>query len=510
MSVLSWAQGLRSFGGRSSRTHDAEAQVQSSMPTTEDEWASYYTRREMAYLGEPYSLGEIVDQRLFRALDPSGNIISETRRLTRDVQHVVDMDTAGICGTSWTLQPSIESATAMRFAEAAARLWKRSQVAERREAWVRWGASMGDFSLEAVRTSSSKPYRPVLVAYDPRWIKALDYDRDTGLRLVRAVISAPYFDAAQISAHGEVQNDDGAAHTYTRVLTPDRVDVYVDGKLDEAASGEHGLGVVPLAQLQMTPYTDPSHGLWAAQGLDAPLSMVDSLLTQISAIGNRHANPLLAIFGSQIESGGGALFALGRILNGVASDGRVEYVEAAMQGVTTLLEAAKYAREQARQTLPEFLFSDSSAAASGSSLNFRAQQYVTKIESVRGRWFATLARVSGYALALEDGRAWDPEAPGVMVSAPPVLPINAAAEIQSLVDARQLGGLKAVDIVQHLQRIGIVPADADPTTYEAEVAAELDQSRQADAAALATATGLPTPPVQALGPPVVSPAPKGQ
>ena len=74
-------------------------------PQTFDEWQRVYGRREAAYTGRLYDLEELRHHRLFRALDPGGAVIAETRRLTRDIQHVVDVDAAALAST-WTIEPA--------------------------------------------------------------------------------------------------------------------------------------------------------------------------------------------------------------------------------------------------------------------------------------------------------------------------------------------------------------------------------------------------------------------
>ena len=59
-------------------------------PESRQQWLDLYQRRHEAYVGDPYTVADMKTLHLFRALDESGDVLAETRRLTRDVQFVVD------------------------------------------------------------------------------------------------------------------------------------------------------------------------------------------------------------------------------------------------------------------------------------------------------------------------------------------------------------------------------------------------------------------------------------
>ena len=51
--------------------------AQLSPPETHDEWHERYNRLHDAYLGAPYDLATIKARKLFRAVDPDGDLIAE-------------------------------------------------------------------------------------------------------------------------------------------------------------------------------------------------------------------------------------------------------------------------------------------------------------------------------------------------------------------------------------------------------------------------------------------------
>ena len=82
-------------------------------PETHDQWVEWYNRRESAYLHDPYSLAESKAFRLFRAFDPNGDILSITRRITRDIQHVTDTGAGAIAGGTMLIEAATDDAAAV-------------------------------------------------------------------------------------------------------------------------------------------------------------------------------------------------------------------------------------------------------------------------------------------------------------------------------------------------------------------------------------------------------------
>lgn len=465
MSILGWLGGRtidRTLNGTNQALHSSFR-----YPESHEEWVERYNWLWSGYVGDPYQVSAIKALGLFRALDASDKVIAETRRLTRDIAHVVDTD-ARAMANGVQLVNAVESPAARQMEETGRAILARSKARRVMGAWARCAAGLGDVGIEVARTNATRPFSTKLVGHDPRCFEAV-YDA-TGTVLERVIIKADRFDGPDVDGMGNIVHADRLG-TYRKVLNAESVTVYRDGRLSESESGAHGLGVVPFVHFPFTPtIADPGHGIWAAQGLDMALAMMDSLLTQVQAIGNRHGNPHLVAVGVRFGSGGDEM-KLGRVISGVPQGGSVQYTEAQLTGVSVLLDAIATAREQARATLPEFLFSQAGASASGSALNFWAAAFVGKMEEVRGRWFASLIDAVEMAEAMDRGARWDPSGL-IAFNAPPVLPVNASTELDMVVKAKEQGGLKRIDFVRHLQRIGVVPADADPAEYAEEVRVE--------------------------------------
>ena len=447
-------------------------------PANHEEWCKRYDGLDRAYLGLGYRLEMVRKLKLFRAVDPTGQTIAITRRLTRDVQHVVDTDARSM-SNGIRIGPEGEDSDEATTERGKA-IWKRSKLSSAASRWARLCAGLGDVMMEAVRLDGTAPYDVRIVGYDPRYVQ-LEYDVETGTEIVKATIEIPYRSSPE--AADDITTTEAEEHVYKRVLTKTAIEVFIDGARQEELSGEHKLDAVPLVHVPFSPWTDPAHGLWAAEGLEDALALVDSLLTQMLAVGNRYASPLWVAKGFKLRAGADLNF--GRVLS-IPSDANFTAQEPSLTGLATLLAAAEATRALARETLPEFLFTDAGASSSGTALNFRATAYVQKMLEVRSaRWFPALEIVTEYALALEDGAAYDPEVRNVAVVAPPVLPVNVGDKIDTLIKARDAGGLKMSDFIAHLQTIEIVPDTVDPVAYAAEVAAEQVVLANIEAQALA-------------------------
>lgn len=449
-------------------------------PETHEEWIRHYSWLHDAYQGAPYAVGDMKALGLFRAIDPDGTVIAETRRLMRDIQHVVDTDAQAIAPAGLTIDSADGDAPDTDRAWA---VWRRSRVAQLMPRWARWECSMGDIGLEAVRFGPSDVR---IVAYDPRHMR-VEHDMETATEIERVVISIPYVDAPEIDAHGEARSA-AVAHTYVRFIDADEIQVFVDGHLDEAQSGPHRAGVVPFVHIACQPYIDPEHGLWAAHGLEYSVAMVDSLLTQIAAIGERYGNPILAAVGVTVADGS-KVSRMGRIASGIPIGGSLEMVESTLAQIGQLLAAATQQREMVRETLPEFLFTDTSASASGAALNYRASAFVAKATEMRSRNYDALARITQIAVEMESGTAHVGDEARYVVSAPPVLPVNRAEELEGIHEALDRGGMLRVDYVRHLQRLGIVGAEEDPIEYLAAVEAERAISRAEETGSIQSILG---------------------
>lgn len=496
---MAWQHTIRSWWGAAEGSTAAPSSTTAPLkyPQTFDAWNAWYARLQRAYEGAPYTTAEVDAWRLFLGVDNAGEVIAETRRLTRDIQHVVDTDARAIAGSAWTLEdPTWEApegaegeAAESPLLEAGEAVWERSGVQVEKGRWARVACALGDIVLEAVRTSAMQPHETTIAQYHPAWCR-VEKDQLTGTRIERLIVEYTAFEAAVVAESGVV-TDTGLTTRYTRVVDAQEVKAYRNGKLIPEESGPHGAGTTPVAHLICTPFVDPEHGLWAAHGLEGCLATVDSMLTQIQAIGARHGNPLLALTGARFEADG-AEFGLGKKIGGIPTGGSLQYVEASLQGVATLLEAAQRAREQARETLSEFLFTDSGANSSGDALSWRATAFASKAEEIRGRWFDQLARLTGIAVAMDAGRPYDPERDRLRIVGSPILPVNAAKEAATLQAIRDAGGLTNADYIAGLQRLGYVSNDHTPTEYAQAIADErhADAQRVADREAAAVRAAL--------------------
>ena len=428
-------------------------------PESEDDWQREYGRRHEAYVGDPWSVADMKALHLFRALDENGDVLAETRRLTQDYRFVCDTDTAALLGDGLSLQGA-DRADGLA-------VWERSGLVLHSERYAREFAVKGDIHFEAVMGSDGLAR---VVAYSPEHV-TVTYDPETATRIVRAIVTIPYFDAPDVDGQGNVSEEHQILHTYRRVITPDRIDVYRDGALQPGESGANTLGVCSLVHVPFIPYTCPEHGLNAAHRLDDSLALIDSLLTQIQAIGARHGNPLLASAGAQVDADSD-VFKLGRTVNGPA-DWSLGYVEPSFAGISSLLETAQQHRETLRETLPEFLFTESGANSSGSALNFRASQFVQKMRPIRQRLHGAIALATALAVHLDRGTRPGASAVVLHVEAGDILPANVTATLEQLrVVEESLGGLLPADRVAALQRVGLVPKDVDPARYASELADE--------------------------------------
>ena len=430
-------------------------------PETRQEWLDLYQRRHEAYVGEPYSVADMKTLHLFRALDEEGDVLAETRRLTRDVQYVVDTHVDAILAEGLTLTRAPDGdASDLARAEA---IWDRSGLDQHLERYVRDAAVLGDLHFEAILSSDGTGAR--VVAYDPQHTE-LTYDSETGTRLERAIVTVPYFEPPEVDAHGNVTEAHEIMRIYRRVISPGRIDVYRDSVHVPGESGSNALAVPTAVHSPYIPYRIPEYGLSAAHKLDDALSLIDSMLTQIHAIGTRHGNPLMQSAGANVAAGSD-INKLGRIVNGPAG-WSMSYIEPTFQGISTLLSAIQTHRETLRETMPEFLFTESGANSSGSALNFRATQFVSKMKKIRNRVYRALAQAIQIGIALERG---GPLRTGtIAVEGGDILPANVIAMLEELRIAHGIQPIKPSDVVRVYQRAGIVRTDEDPETYAAETA----------------------------------------
>lgn len=444
-----------------------EERASKAYPDTDQEWIDRYDRLESAYLSEPYTVAEIKAFHLFRALDDNNDEIDVTRRTFSLFKFVVETDVGGCLGGRVALEledGSTDASETERAAELVAgeSVWKRSHVDEQLETWVRSTLVMGDYYLEAVRTSGSAPYRTTIVGYDARNVVPT-YDHLTGTQLVKVTITDGYVDDDAMAPDGVVER--GAMHTYRREVTAERIDVWIDSVHNEALSGPHNAGVCPVVHLRCMPFRLPDHSLPAAVGIEEALRVADSLSTQAKAILTRFANPIGYIAGAKVPEGS-SIQKFGRWFSG-PNDMKAAYLEPSGQMIQQLTEQLGLLLKHIEQTNPEFMFADNEANVSGESRAFKASAFENKIGGIRGRIFSALARIVGIAVAMDADQPFDPERKAFRIDAPPILPRNVAGEVKMLTSVRD--ALMPGDFVRHLQRLGLVGLHEDPDAYAAKV-----------------------------------------
>lgn len=436
-------------------------------PRSPEEWNTRYSWLFGQYAGEPYSVGDIKQLGLFRALDDNGNVIAETRRITSDVRHVINTDASAIAKQlSLQARPGAPAGV-VPVGEA---IWRRGRVQAYLRKWSTESAAMGDFHVEAVwRSGGSRPVR-----YDPRHVELI-YD-DEQIDIEKAVITVPVF----ASAEGERSPDgtplDQPLYIYRRTLTREAV-IVEEGSVDSATgfvekgSYRHNLGYVPLVHVPFIPFGPPEHGLWAAHGMEEVCAAIDSYMTQLRAIANRFANPILYLKGARLGDGSD-VFKFGRVLQGIPADGEVGYLEPQLI-ISQLWEAIQAFKSDQRQTIPEFLFSGAGANTSGEALKLRASEFESKMEDVRGRMYGGLSMVTQMCAMLDDGASgFTPEELWYRIDAAPILPRDRSAWMQLVQSARSAGLITKETGIRHMQAIGLVDEEADLDAYAAELEEE--------------------------------------
>jgi hypothetical protein len=443
-------------------------------PATHLGWVNRYQYLLDAYHGETYTQHQCKELNLFRALDDDGKIIALTRRLHRDIQYIVDTGRQALALGQLTLHRT-EGTTEAEY-QSALDIWARSMPASQGSVWSLLLCCTGDLYLEAARVTPGS-MAVSLLSYSPDKVYT-EYDIAAGIRMVRAIVTSDVMGEAQVDVDGNV-TEAAALYRHQRTLTAEDITVEaelprtVEGdtqrELDRAASGPHGLGVVPLTHIRCIPTVYPEHSLPVTHGIDRGLAEVDSMASQISAVADRFGNPKPFLFGAKIGDSS-ALGRFGRWINAWGNNSdkiSAGYLEPSMDGVTRLQEALERMIRDIRLTFPEFLFvgGGSTANLSGEALRLLQSRYEAKYLDIRARMYAGLERALAIGVALEQRREYDPTRHPVRISAPPLLPADKKAELEALTLARGLGAISPVDLVRHLQRLGLASGDVPADDY---------------------------------------------
>lgn len=486
MALLDFMTGRRAATPNTTATPQAAIKP---LPQTHEEWTLKMEVQEAWYDQARYTADESATGNLFRAEREDGTLIIETKRLTRDIQFVVDADRKLLFkGLTIEVVPTGNDAADAAYLEAAVAVWTRSQGVEQSAEWGLLLCKRGTMYLAPVlHPVGMGEKKAFIVGYDPVHVRTVF--SPTGLPIMdKASIKLMWRDALELAPDGELSSNP-IQHTSVRLMGPRTVELevldaegelevrdvafpmwittFINGVVEDEQSGDPGIGPhVPLVQLKFQPSGQPEWGLWACHGMEPALASIDSLWTMIQAGGARYGNPTLFLFGARLdEEGIDSAQRFGRMFHGMDSEARAEYLEASMSGAVLLLSAVQDQRKAIRETLPEFLFLDSGANSSGKALSFRASELVSKIEEIRDRIYPCIARALEMAVSMDTGVEYTPDTRRLKITAGPVLPVDTAALIESLAKVDSMSAIQRVDVVRHLQRVGLVPIEADPVEY---------------------------------------------
>ncbi len=446
------------------------------IPTSEVGWRQHYSDRWGAYTGEQYSETVQADIPLFRAFDLNNKLIATTRRLCRDVAHVVDVGKSALALSEVTYSPVPDISAEERAA--LERIWARSRIAELGELWGQHVCLAGDYYLEAYRRSDGQV---TIIGHDARTVYPY-YDEETWSTIEALTITKQWEEEPVVDVYGNV-TEVSSLHFHQREIRADRITVTrsVNGKAagdTPEGEGDHGLRALPVVHLRAVLLDQPEHSLWVGHGLDAAIAEADSLYSQISAISKRYADPHLVVIGPEM-SGDSKVLHFGRIINISGSpeevaNAEVKYLESDLSAIKALLEAIDRLLGDVRLTLPEFLYSGASGL-SGEAIRRLENRFVRKYSAIRQRIYAGLAEILSKAVSLQLRRPYDGRAL-LKIEAPPILPADAASEVDMLVKAAASGDVLQVDRIRGYQRLGIADPEMDAEVYRQQLEDERLQS----------------------------------
>ena len=441
------------------------------IPYTRAERVTEVLRRRGRYLAAAYEEADVRRLGLFRALDSGGNISADTLPVFRDLAFVANVDAGSIASNVLRLSvrptPGVdEDPEAERIQAAAGEIWTGSEVDERRHMWARTVCTEGEALLEAVRTEAGEA-RIVMHPYETY---ELEYDA-LGVTIVRAVITRALPPEVKIMANGERAAVVDQPRSYVRVIERDQVRVWIDGVPVPGESAPNPLGIVPVARVQYMPVLGGEWSLCSAYGYEDAVASLDSLVRQLHTVLTRHANPLLKGIGVDVGSGA-SLQEQGRAV-GIPIGTDLQWLEPVLQGITVGVSAMTEIRSAMVATLPQFLFTDSGASASGTALSYRAAAFVQFIDPIRSAFYRALARVIGYAVAIERGGAWTAAMDRIEVAGGPAIPQDVIAMAEAHAGLWTAGAITGADLARHLQSSGIASDDLSPADYSRTALAEL-------------------------------------
>ncbi len=470
----------RSFG---SPPRGSDQTALSTWPTDRSSIIAEYSRRERVYLGLSYTQAERRILNLFEAQDVQNRVIAKARRMLRDISFVVDVDASAIATSLLSLQVRKGSGMTPNQAEqmrqAGHDVWQRSRINQHALSWAMRGCYLGRWIWETQMHPDGGAH---IVGHDPRHMQVF---RDGFGEVKAALLSVDKRDDADLVDESGAINADGLPYRYRRQITNEE---YRQFKDDRTTSVEpNRLGVVPVTEFV---YRDIGKALpmWAGQGYESGLALVDSLLTQLGVIGTRTGAPILK--GMGVDPGSGADLAAIDRAAALPEGTDLQWLEPKLDGLRAFIDTADVQVDKLRSTLFEFLFTEAGAGASGLALSHRASGFVMKINPIRQHFYRAMALQTSYAVAADMGVKWDPSMDIYEVDGGEPLPMDTEAMAGLYLTLVNQGLLKPVDAIARLQGLGLIP-DTDPLEYlesikadeDSEVAgailADLDQRTQA-------------------------------
>jgi len=424
--------------------------------------------RRRAYLSLGYLTNEIKQLGLFQALDANDNITQETSRISRDIAFVCDVDAASIASDA--LQVESTDASAPDVTIMAKAVWARSNIDHER---LRWATNLvvdGEIGIETIIRADKKavlithPYENYHVTYD-----------ETGTLMLAVCIETTIMQPAIYDAQTGEELQPIREAPYRKEMTPTMTRVWIDGEYKLELSGPNLLGVIPFSRVSFRDVLDGTFSTWAGYGYGDAIATVDSFITQLRTLGTRHANPILLGIGVTV-AGESQLQEAGRTVS-IPENAKLEWLEASLGAVDSLLKTSVEVRQRCIETLPEFLFVDAGASSSGTALSYRAQAFVAKIEPIRQKFYAAIARQIALAVVMDrmlrdPSITWNDDLTLITVSGGPAIPQDVATLAKLYTDLWAAGALSYQDLVRHLQSMGIVRKDVTAEEYMASIQAE--------------------------------------
>ena len=363
----------REFG---SPPRGADSGALMNWPKTRTAIVAEYNRRERVYLGLSYTSQERKVLNLFEAQDVQNRVIARARRMLRDIAFVVDVDASAMATQNLSLQIRKDSGLnpneAERLRQLGRDIWKRSRVNQHALSWASTGCYLGKFLFEAQANPRGEAF---IIGHDPRHMEV--HVNGFGEVVSSVFTMRRKSDFPVLDESGNMVEDFRVVQT-RRQITRDQYVGFEDGS--RVLLEDNRLGVVPVSQFT---YRDIGEQLplWAGQGYESGLALVDSLLTQLGVIGTRSGAPI--VNGMGIDPGSGAdLNAIDRAA-ALPEGTDLQWLEPRLDGLRAFIDTADTQVDKLRATLFEFLFTEAGAGASGLALSHRANGFVMKVAPIR-------------------------------------------------------------------------------------------------------------------------------